>query len=166
MRAVICARLSEDHERAESVPTQISNSTKHAERMGWEVVRVFKDEGQSGYTGEHRPGFEEMIKFLGSGQVDVLITRHHDRLTRNPDDFARLMQVCGKAKIKINLYTGGELDRGRSATRSSATIWARAGTEVSHHRRGDRASRGGADRGGSRPSADIPRCDARAGRCS
>jgi DNA invertase Pin-like site-specific DNA recombinase len=35
-----------------------------------------------------------MIEFLGSGQVDVLITRHHDRLTRNPDDFARLMQVC------------------------------------------------------------------------
>jgi hypothetical protein len=31
-------------------------------------------------------------------------------VTRNPDDFARLMQVCGKAKIKISLYTGGELD--------------------------------------------------------
>ena len=40
----------------------------------------------------------------------MLIARHHDRLTRNPDDFARLMQVCGKAKIKISLYTGGELD--------------------------------------------------------
>jgi len=40
----------------------------------------------------------------------VLIARHHDRLTRNPDDFARLMHVCGKAKIKISLYTGGELD--------------------------------------------------------
>jgi site-specific DNA recombinase len=78
--------------------------------MGWDVVRVFKDEGRSGCTGEHRPGFEEMIKFLGTGQADVLIARHHDRLTRNPDDFARLMQVCGKAKIKISLYTGGELD--------------------------------------------------------
>jgi DNA invertase Pin-like site-specific DNA recombinase len=61
-------------------------------------------------TGEHRPGFEEMIKFLGGGQADVLIARHHDRLTRNPDDFARLMQICGTAKIKISLYTGGELD--------------------------------------------------------
>ena len=55
MRAVIYARISEDHERAESVPTQISNSTKHAKRMGWEVVRVFKDEGRSGYSGEFRP---------------------------------------------------------------------------------------------------------------
>ena len=110
MRAVTYARISEDHERAESVPTQIANGTKYAERMGWDVVRVFKDEGLSGYTGELRPGFEEMIKFLGRGQADVLIARHHDRLTRNPDDFARLMQVCGKAKIKISLYTGGELD--------------------------------------------------------
>ena len=43
MRAVIYARISEDHERAESVPTQIANATKYAERMGWDVVRVFKD---------------------------------------------------------------------------------------------------------------------------
>ncbi|HEX5906598.1 MAG TPA: recombinase family protein [Propionibacteriaceae bacterium] len=44
MRAVIYARISEDHERAESVPTQIANGTRSAERMGWEVVRVLKDE--------------------------------------------------------------------------------------------------------------------------
>jgi site-specific DNA recombinase len=67
------------------------------------VVRVFKDEGRSGYTGEIRPGFEDMLSHLGKGQADVLITRHHDRLTRNSDDFARLMDVCGKTKIKISL---------------------------------------------------------------
>jgi DNA invertase Pin-like site-specific DNA recombinase len=169
-RAVIYARISEDHERAESVPTQIANGTKYAERIGWDVVHVFKDEGRSGYTGELRPGFEDVLRYVGKGQADVLITRHHDRLTRNPDDFAPLMQVCGKAKIKISLYTGSELDlstasggfywfmetgrswyesairsqrvndsvernarvgkrtggdRGRSATRSSATTWVR-----------------------------------------
>jgi DNA invertase Pin-like site-specific DNA recombinase len=63
VRAVIYARISEDDERAESVPTQIANGTKYAERMRWDVVRVFKDKGRSGYTGEFRPGFEEMIKF-------------------------------------------------------------------------------------------------------
>ena len=68
MRAVIYARLSEDHERAESVPTQIANGTKYAERMGWEVVRVFKDEDRSGYSGEFRPGFEAMLKFLSTGR--------------------------------------------------------------------------------------------------
>jgi site-specific DNA recombinase len=110
MRAVVYARLSEDHERAESVPTQISNSTKHAKRMGWEVVSVFKDEGRSGYSGEFRPGFEDMLTFLSKGDVQVLIARHHDRLTRNAEDFDRLMKICGKSKIKISTYTGGELD--------------------------------------------------------
>jgi site-specific DNA recombinase len=110
VRAVIYARLSEDHERAESVPTQIANGKRYAERMGWQVVRVFKDEGRSGYSGEFRPGFEEMLKFLSMGEVQVLIARHHDRLTRNAEDFDRLMKVCGKSKIKISTYTGGELD--------------------------------------------------------
>jgi site-specific DNA recombinase len=110
MRAVIYARLSEDPERAESIPTQISNSAKHAERMGWEVVRVFKDKGRSGYSGELRPEFEEMLEFLSRGEVHVLIARHHDRLTRNAEDFDRLMKICGKSKIKISTYTGGELD--------------------------------------------------------
>jgi DNA invertase Pin-like site-specific DNA recombinase len=87
--------------------------------MGWDVVRVFKDKGLSGYTGELRPEFEEMIRFLGGGQADVLIARHHDRLTRNPDDFARLMQVCGKAKIKISFHgrRAGSLDCERRVLR-------------------------------------------------
>jgi site-specific DNA recombinase len=108
--AVIYARLSEDHEKAESVPTQILNSTKHAERMGWEVVRVFQDEGRSGYSGEFRPGFEDMLKFLSKGDVQVLVARHHDRLTRNAEDFDRLMKICRKSEIKISTYTSGELD--------------------------------------------------------
>ena len=110
MRAVIYARLSEDRERAESVSTQISYSTKLADRMGCDVAGVFKDEGRSGFTGEVRPGFEDMLKFLSRGDVQVLIARHHDRLTRNPDDFGRLMKICERSKIKISLYTGGELD--------------------------------------------------------
>src|SRR5436190_21421353 len=52
----------------------------------------------------------EMLTFLSAGDVQVLIARHHDRLTRNAEDFDRLMKICGKAKIKISLYTGGELD--------------------------------------------------------
>jgi DNA invertase Pin-like site-specific DNA recombinase len=68
-------------------------------------VRVFKDEGRSGYSGEFRPGFEEMLTFLSKGDVQVLIARHHDRLTRNAEDFDRLMKICGKSKIKISTYT-------------------------------------------------------------
>ena len=40
----------------------------------------------------------------------MLIARHHDRLTRDAEDFHRLMKICGKSNIKISTYTGGELD--------------------------------------------------------
>ena len=39
--------------------------------LGWEVVHVFKDEGRSGYTGEFRRGFEDMLNYLGNGHADV-----------------------------------------------------------------------------------------------
>jgi DNA invertase Pin-like site-specific DNA recombinase len=32
------------------------------------VVRVFKDECRSGYTGEIRPGFEDMLSHVSKGQ--------------------------------------------------------------------------------------------------
>ena len=60
----------------------------------------------------------------------MCLSRHHDRLTRNPDDFARLMHVCGKAKIKISLYTGGELDCRQRAAGSTAS-WRPAGPGMS-----------------------------------
>jgi DNA invertase Pin-like site-specific DNA recombinase len=63
-------------------------------------VRVFKDEGRSGYSGEYRPGFEDMLKFLSKGEVQVLIARHHDRLTRNAEDIDRLMRICGSPRSR------------------------------------------------------------------
>ena len=85
--------------------------TKYAERMGWEVVRVFKDEGTVRLHRRAPARLRGHARSSSAGaRCDVLIARHHDRLTRNPDDFERLMKICGKAKIKISLYTGGELD--------------------------------------------------------
>jgi site-specific DNA recombinase len=51
-----------------------------------------------------------MLKSLSRGDVQVLIARYHDRLTGNSDDFGRLMKTCERSKIKISLYTRGELD--------------------------------------------------------
>ena len=36
--------------------------------MGWDVVHVYKDEGRSGYTGELRPDFEEMMSSSAEGR--------------------------------------------------------------------------------------------------
>jgi hypothetical protein len=49
LRAGIYARLSETYDAAESVPTQLANGERHAERRGWVVAGRFKDDGFSAY---------------------------------------------------------------------------------------------------------------------
>ena len=48
-RAALYARLSETYDAAESVPTQLANGDRHAERRGWRVVARFKDDGYSAF---------------------------------------------------------------------------------------------------------------------
>lgn len=110
-RAVTYARISVDDKRTESVETQQKQCLAHAERNGWDVVREFKDKGKSAYdTDVVREDFQRMLAFLETEQVDVVIARHHDRLTRNRPDFDRLLDICGPRRIKISTYAGGELD--------------------------------------------------------
>jgi hypothetical protein len=45
LRAGVYARLSETYDAAESVPTQLANGERHAERRGWLVAGTFKDDG-------------------------------------------------------------------------------------------------------------------------
>jgi hypothetical protein len=45
LRAALYARLSETYDAAESVPTQLANAERHADRRGWQVVARFKDDG-------------------------------------------------------------------------------------------------------------------------
>lgn len=50
---------------------------------GFEVVRVFREEGVSGTkeSGD-RPGYKAMLAFMGESGVDVVIVEHLDRLAR------------------------------------------------------------------------------------
>lgn len=49
LRAGVYARLSETYDAAESVPTQLANGERHAQRRGWVVAARFKDDGYSAY---------------------------------------------------------------------------------------------------------------------
>src|SRR5690348_2240282 len=72
---------------AESVPTQIERGTDHATRRGWTVEATFKDDGYSAFKEITRDGFGELIAAIEAGQVDVVIVRDIDRLTRNLTDW-------------------------------------------------------------------------------
>jgi site-specific DNA recombinase len=110
LRAGVYARLSETYDAAESVPTQLDNGTKHAERRGWRVAATFKDDGFSAFKEITRDDFLRLIYAIEHEEIDVVIVRDVDRLTRNLADWDRFEKACVEHGVILSPYTGSDLD--------------------------------------------------------
>jgi DNA invertase Pin-like site-specific DNA recombinase len=110
LRAALYARLSETYDAAESVPTQLANGEQHAGRRGWRVVARFKDDGYSAYKEITRGDFVHLIEMIERDEVDVVIIRDVDRLTRNLADWDRFEKAAVEHRVMLSPYTGGDLD--------------------------------------------------------
>ena len=109
LRAGVYGRLSETYDAAESVPTQLDRGADHAARRGWTVVATFKDDGYSAFKEITRDGFGELIAAIETGQVDVVIVRDIDRLTRNLTDWNAFEKACVRHGVRLSPYTGGRI---------------------------------------------------------
>ncbi len=102
--------MSETYDAAESVPTQLANGERHAERRGWVVAGRFKDDGFSAFKEIQRDDFVRLIGAIEAGELDVVIVRDVDRLTRNLTDWNRFEKACVRHGVLLSPYTGGDLD--------------------------------------------------------
>lgn len=109
-RAALYARLSETYDAAESVPTQLANAERHAERRGWRVVARFKDDGYSAFKEIRRDDFVNLIGAIERDEIDVVIIRDVDRLTRNLPDWSRFEKAAVEHRVVLSAYAGGDLD--------------------------------------------------------
>jgi Resolvase, N terminal domain len=107
VRAATYARLSDD---GLSIPDQLASARKYAEDRGWQVVGEFVDKHRSAFRKVEREGFEALLSAADAGKIDAIITKHQDRLTRHPETYGRLLEICVRHSILIHLYTGGVLD--------------------------------------------------------
>jgi site-specific DNA recombinase len=110
LRAAPYARLSETYDAAESVPTQLANAERHAERRGWRVVARFKDDGYSAFKEIRRDDFVNLIGAIERDEIDVVIIRDVDRLTRNLPDWSRFEEAAVEHRVVLSAYAGGDLD--------------------------------------------------------
>jgi site-specific DNA recombinase len=94
LRAAVYARLSETYDAAESVPTQLANAERHAQRRGWQVVARFKDDGYSAFKEITRDDFVNLVEAIERDEIDVVIIRDVDRLTRNLPDWSRFEKAA------------------------------------------------------------------------
>jgi DNA invertase Pin-like site-specific DNA recombinase len=110
LRAAVYARLSETYDAAESVPTQLASAERHAGRRGWAVVARFKDDGYSAFKEVRRDDFVNLIGAVERDEVDVVIVRDVDRLTRNLADWDRFEKAAIEHRVILSAYAGGDLD--------------------------------------------------------
>jgi len=100
-----------------SLSAQVSHYSKLIQnRMDWEYVGVYSDEGISG-TSESRAGFQNLLKDARDGKIDLVLTKSISRFARNTVillEVIRELKQLGVAvyfeREKINSLSGdGEL---------------------------------------------------------
>lgn len=122
-KAVIYCRVStEEQTFGGSLNSQERECRSFAQRQGLDVVKIFREEGESGRSG-CRTQLNAMVNFVSLKQNDIgyVVVLKVDRLMRNHEEFYALETVLRKFKVRI-LYvlennennSNGKLARGIS----------------------------------------------------
>ncbi|MGI8405728.1 MAG: recombinase family protein, partial [Thermomicrobiales bacterium] len=85
-RAAIYVRVSTDEQvQGYSLDAQERAGRLYCEMHGWEVAKLYRDEGRSARTEQiaKRPAFAEMLKDAEAGVIDVVIVHKLDRFAHN-----------------------------------------------------------------------------------
>src|SRR5436190_11751785 len=79
-----------------------------AERSGWEVVKVYRDNGISGFKGrDKRPGLDAMMKGVNAKRFDMVATWSVDRLGRSLTDLLSILQSLHDKDVGLFLHQQG-----------------------------------------------------------
>ncbi len=102
VRAAIYLRVSTT---GQDVANQRRELEAAAAVRGWEIVKVYADEGISGAKGrDKRPQFDLMLQDAVRRSFDVLMTWAVDRLGRSLPDLIGCMQELHGAKVDLFLH--------------------------------------------------------------
>jgi site-specific DNA recombinase len=123
-RVVIYTRVSKDDTgEGRSNDRQASDCRKLAELRGWDVVAELGDISISAYTGVTRPQWQNVIQMALSGQVDIILAWHLDRITRSMVELEALINLAEQTGVAV-VTVSGDIDLTNDAGRMVARILA------------------------------------------
>lgn len=101
----------EQAEMGHSLDVQNKRLTDLAEQNGWQVLKVFEDEGKSARTID-RPDFEALLDYCedNKGIVDAVLVQDTSRLCRNVQDHLEVKTFLKKRDIKLISLDGSNDD--------------------------------------------------------
>ena len=101
-RAALYLRVSTDEQTTDNQERELRQT---AERAGWEITHVYRDEGISGSKGrDRRPGLDAMLKDATRRQFDVVAAWSVDRLGRSLQDLVSMLSDIHAAGIDLYLH--------------------------------------------------------------
>lgn len=157
--AAIYARISSDVEGAgHGVARQVADCQALAERLGWSVAEIYRDNDVSAYSDKRRPAYERMLEDLRDGRRDAVIVYHVDRLTRRPIELEQFVAAMDAAKVRHVRFVVGDSDittgDGLMAVRMMAAMAAHESSTKSRRilrKHADLAAQGRPNGGSRRP---------------
>lgn len=102
-RVVIYIRVSTQEQVVEghSIEAQEVRAREYAERMGYEVVEVYIDEGLSGKSTKHRAAYQQMMSDARAGNFDLVVIWKLTRLGRNMLDILNTVEEFIELDIEL-----------------------------------------------------------------
>lgn len=100
-RAIAYCRCS-THDQ--DIAGQEEQITRYVTHRGWELVKIYKDEGISGAK-DSRPGLRQLLEDCRRGQVDVVVAQRLDRVGRNVQHLLSVLhewQELGVAFVSLH----------------------------------------------------------------
>ena len=79
-----------------------------AERHGWQVVAVYRDQGISGAKGRDKPpGLDKLMQAVARREVDMVAAWSVDRLGRSLKDLVGVLQELHAKGVDLYLHRQG-----------------------------------------------------------
>lgn len=103
-RAVLYLRVSTQEQAIEgySLFAQEKNGREVANRMGYDVVQVYADEGESGKSTKKRKAYQQMMKDAEAEKFDMVIVWKLTRLARNMMDVLSTVETLLEHNIEFH----------------------------------------------------------------
>jgi DNA invertase Pin-like site-specific DNA recombinase len=104
-RAAIYLRVSTD---SQTTDNQEMALREIAAKMGWDIVRVYSDQGISGAKGrDKRPQFDALCKAATRREFDLVMAWSVDRLGRSLQDLIGFLSELHSLRIDLYLHQQG-----------------------------------------------------------
>lgn len=104
VKAIIYARVStasQDYDR------QRAELKQYADRMGYDVVKIFSEKISGAKKVEERQAMTELLNYVEINKVDKVLIYECSRLSRRAVDFLSIIEIFNENKISLYIHQNG-----------------------------------------------------------